>query len=52
MQQSSIQEQVEVIKKATKIAMRSKKSALQFLIDAGIISPSEAKDFHPPKNKK
>lgn len=52
MQQSSIQEQVEVIKYATKVAMRSKKSALQFLVDAGIISTTKAKKKSLTQNKK
>ncbi len=37
MTQIAIQTQIEVIKKATKEALKSKESALKFLVDAGII---------------
>jgi hypothetical protein len=39
MQNLSIQSQVDVIKKATEIASKSKESALKFLTDARIIEP-------------
>ena len=41
MTQTSIQTQIEVIKKASANARRSKESALKFLIDAGIIKSEE-----------
>ncbi|MBS4063512.1 MAG: hypothetical protein KGZ74_03085 [Chitinophagaceae bacterium] len=37
MNTTAIREQIEVIRKATKKAMRSKKTARRFLLDAGII---------------
>jgi len=37
MHATAIKEQIEVIRKATKKALRSKQTARQFLLDAGIL---------------
>jgi hypothetical protein len=37
MTQIAVTEQIEAIKKATQEALKTKESALQFLIDAGIV---------------
>jgi hypothetical protein len=37
MTQTAIQEQIEAIRKVTEEALKTKESALKFLIDAGII---------------
>lgn len=41
MSESSIKKHVETIQKATQKALRSKKSALKFLVDAGIVKKSK-----------
>lgn len=41
MTQIAIQTQVEAIKQATQEALKSKESALKFLMDAGIIKPKK-----------
>lgn len=38
-----INDQIKVIQQATKTAMKSKSSAMKFLVDAGIIKPETAK---------
>ena len=50
MTDAQIQHQIEVIRRATADALKSKESARQFLIDAGIIKP-EKKEPHPSKKK-
>jgi hypothetical protein len=53
MQHLSIQSQVDTIKKATELASKSKKSALKFLRDAGIISDNkEERNTKSSENKK
>lgn len=48
MTQQAINEQLEAIKKVCEEVHKSKESARQFLIDAGIIKvPEEALDVHP-----
>ena len=42
MTQTAIQTQIEAIKKATAMALQSKETARQFLIDAGILKPTTA----------
>ena len=49
MTQTLIQEQINIIKKATKKASKSKESALRFLKDAGIVMPRSASK---PSSKK
>ncbi len=44
-----VDEQVRIIEKATKDALKSKKSALKFLVEAGIVKDSTVKKG---KNKK
>jgi hypothetical protein len=43
MTSSAIQEQIDIIKRATEKALRSKEATLQFLISAGIINPDKVK---------
>jgi hypothetical protein len=50
MTQSAIQKQIEVIQQASAEARKSKESARQFLIDAGIIK-EEKKTQAAPKKK-
>ena len=50
MTQSAIQKQIEVIRQASAEARKSKESARQFLIDAGIIK-EERKTQTAPKKK-
>lgn len=50
MTQIAIQKQVEAIIKVTKEASKTKETARQFLIDAGIIRPSST--ISSTKNKK
>ena len=45
-----VQEQIDAIKQATANASKSREAALQFLVDAGILSEKEVKE--PPKEKK
>jgi hypothetical protein len=45
----TIQEQIEAVKQATENASKSKESARQFLVDAGILKENEIKE--PPKKK-
>ncbi len=52
MQQSSIQTQVDIIKKATEVASQSKETALKFLRDAGIIRNEKPSVNCSPINKK
>ncbi len=40
---SAIQEQIDIIKRATEKALRSKEATLQFLISAGIINTHKDK---------
>jgi hypothetical protein len=44
-------EQVEIIKRATEKASKSKESALKFLRDAGIIPPEDKLAAKPRKKK-
>ena len=41
MTQIAINHQIEVIQKATQEALKSKESALKFLVDAGIVEPKK-----------
>jgi hypothetical protein len=43
MTSSTIQEQIDIIKRATEKALRIKETTLQFLISAGIINPDKDK---------
>lgn len=43
MTQIAIEQQIEAITKATKEASKSKETARQFLIDAGILQPAKSK---------
>jgi hypothetical protein len=43
MSPSSIQEQIDIIKRATEKALRSKEATLQFLVNARIINPDKDK---------
>ena len=45
----TIQEQIDAVKKATENASKSKESARQFLVAAGILKENEIKE--PPKQK-
>ena len=47
--QDQIQQQIEVIKKANAEARKTKESALQFLIDAGIIKEPQIPKFEKKK---
>ena len=49
MTDAEIQHQIEVIRRATAKARKSKESARQFLIDAGIIK-GKKKVLRPPKD--
>ncbi len=51
MTSSSIQEQIDIIKRATEKALRSKEATLQFLISAGIINPDNDKLNSSKKRK-
>lgn len=44
MTEEAIQKQIGVLKRATERACRSKESARQFLIDAGIIRPDDEEE--------
>ena len=50
MTEIDVQEQIDAIKQATANASKSREAALQFLVDAGILSEKEVKE--PPKEKK
>ena len=51
MTEKQIQRQIEVIHKASNEAMKSKESARQFLIDAGIIEDDKKEESdHPTDN--
>jgi hypothetical protein len=50
MTQTAIQQQIEVIRQATVEALKSKETARQFLIDAGIIK-GEKKETSTQKKK-
>jgi hypothetical protein len=52
MTQSAINAQVEAIKQATENALRSKASAMKFLIDAGILKEEKKKQSNLEKVKK
>ena len=53
MTQNAIQKQVEAIIKVTKEASKTKESARQFLVDAGILKPGNATIVVPqPVEKK
>jgi hypothetical protein len=49
MTQSAIQKQIEVIRQASAEARKSKESARQFLIDAGIIKKEKKSQAAPEK---
>jgi len=49
MTQIAIQQQIEVIRQATAEALKSKESARQFLIDAGIIKDDKKQQSTPQK---
>jgi hypothetical protein len=49
MTQSAIQRQIEVIRQASAEARKSKESARQFLIDAGIIKEEKKAQMSPKK---
>ncbi|HEY4065223.1 MAG TPA: hypothetical protein VGM30_25155 [Puia sp.] len=49
MTQIAIQQQIEAIRQATADALRSKESARQFLIDAGIIKDDKKQQSITPK---
>jgi|GEM_PF-4366664 len=51
MTEIAIQAQVDAIKKVTREALKTKKSALQFLIDAGIV-PKESNKARGLKTQK
>lgn len=51
MTKEAIQEQVNVINRATENALRSKEAAEKFLVDAGIIKKDEVAVKEPPKKK-
>jgi hypothetical protein len=51
-QAASIQSQVDVIKRATQIASKSKETALKFLIDAGIVKKENTKSSTASKSNK
>lgn len=46
MTKAQIDEQIRIIEEATKIAARSKESALEFLTNAGIIKPEKSNLKH------
>jgi hypothetical protein len=52
MAQIAIQTQIEVIKKATQEALKSKESALKFLVDAGIIQEKKQRPIKTTNTKK
>ncbi len=41
MTKAQVDEQIRIIREATKIASQSKETALQFLVDAGIVKPEK-----------
>ena len=49
MTQKEIQEAIDAIRQASKEANKSKESARQFLIDAGIIKDDKKQHSAPPK---
>ncbi|HTE34704.1 MAG TPA: hypothetical protein VK666_30200 [Chryseolinea sp.] len=52
MTQITVEQQIEAIKKVTAEALKSKESARQFLIDAGIIEDKKPKKSALGKKKK
>ena len=49
MTQAAIQQQIEAIRQASAEALKSKETARQFLIDAGIIKDKKSEKITPPK---
>ena len=49
MTQKEIQEAIDAVRQASKEARKSKESARQFLIDAGIIKDDKKQNSTPPK---
>ncbi len=51
MEPSAIQEQIDIIRRATEKALKSKEATLIFLVSAGIINPDEDKRSSPKVRK-
>jgi hypothetical protein len=47
---SAVQNQVEIIVKATELALRSKEAAMKFLLDAKIVTQEKPQPTHPVKS--